>query len=270
MGIELAILGASAIGGIASARGSNRATTAQVDAGNANIEFQQGIYDSQAAMFDPFYQSGTNALAAYNYEMGLGPNPGSGQQNLPERPSYQAFDYGSSSPQYQDFNYQSSPGYQFQLQQGQQALDGTAASQGGVFSGATQKAQMDYATGLASQDYNNQFQNHLSAFGADLQGFQTGYNNAFQNYQTTYGNQSNEYANYMNQLSGLAGAGQSAAGQTASAAGNLGMTTSQSLGNIGNAQAAGAVAMGNTVNNSLGNAMSSYGYLNTTNPGMFG
>ena len=206
MGIELAILGASAIGGIASASGSKKATNAQVDASNANIEFQQGIYDEQQALFQPFYNSGTNALAAYNSEMGLGQAP----------QGYQGF--------------QATPGYQFALDQGNQQIQGSAAAQGNVLSGATMQSLQNNGIGMANQEYNN----------------------------------------YMNRLSGMAGAGQAAAGQTASAAGNLGMATGQAYGNIGNAQAAGSVAMGNTINNSLGNALSSYGYLNTTNPGMFG
>ena len=207
MGIELAILGASAIGGIASARGSKKATEAQVGAANDTIDFQQGIYDQQQQLFDPFYQSGVNALAAYNYEMGLGPMPG-----------------------YQYQGFQATPGYQFALDQGNQQIQGSAAAQGNVLSGATMQSLQNNGIGMANQEYNN----------------------------------------YMNRLSGMAGSGQAAAGQTASAAGNLGMATGQAYGNIGNAQAAGSVAMGNTINNSLGNALSSYGYLNTTNPGMFG
>ena len=239
MGIELAILGASAIGGIASGRGASNAADAQVEAANSNMEFQQGIYDSQQAMFDPFYQSGVNALAAYNYEMGLGPMPGSGRQASMTSNVYNtagktgwpnSSQTGGQTPGFQYQGFQATPGYQFALDQGNQQIQGSAAAQGNVLSGATMQSLQNHGIGMANQ----------------------------------------EYGNYMNQLSGLAGAGQAAAGQTASAAGNLGMATGQAFGNIGNAQAAGSVAMGNVVNNSLGNALSSYGYLNTVNPGTVG
>jgi len=250
--ITIGLLGSSLLGGIFSGRGASNATEAQVDASNDNIEFQQGIYDQQQELFDPFYQSGLNALAAYNYEMGLGPMPGqqgsqqqrsmlggsgqpssmfntasgvAGQMGMPN-----SSQMGGQTPGFQYQGFQATPGYQFALDQGNQQIQGSAAAQGNVLSGATMQSLQNHGIGMANQ----------------------------------------EYGNYMNQLSGLAGAGQAAAGQTASAAGNLGMATGQAFGNIGNAQAAGSVAMGNVVNNSLGNALSSYGYLNTVNPGTVG
>lgn len=68
-------------------------------------------------------------------------------------------------------NFQTSPGYNFRLQQGVNALDRSAASRGTVASGAQMKALNDYGQGQASS----------------------------------------EYGNYVNALSGLAGGGQSSA-----------------------------------------------------------
>lgn len=48
-----------------------------------------------------------------------------------------------------------SPGYQFTLGEGQKAIERAAAARGGLQSPATQKALAQYATGLASQEYDS-------------------------------------------------------------------------------------------------------------------
>lgn len=189
--------GASLLGASMQSRAADRASDAQVEAAEKNIKFQQGIYDDQKEMFQPYYNSGTNALNAYNYEMGLGDKPqGHG-------------------------GFQTTPGYDFRMQQGVNALEGSAAASGGLYSGRTMKALQDYGQGTASQ----------------------------------------EYGNYMNRLSGLAGSGQSAAGQQATAAGNLGQSVGAAYGDIGNAQAAGAIGQANAWSGGINNALSTYGYM---------
>lgn len=49
---------------------------------------------------------------------------------------------------------QNDPGYQFQLQQGEQALERGQAARGKVFSGEALKAAQDYGQGLASTSFN--------------------------------------------------------------------------------------------------------------------
>lgn len=56
--------------------------------------------------------------------------------------------------------FQSSPGYQFQKQQGIDVIDNSAAARGGVVSGNTLKALDTFGTGLANQDFYN-FLNQL-------------------------------------------------------------------------------------------------------------
>jgi len=76
------------------------------------------------------------------------------------------------------------PGYQFRLQQGQQALERSQAARGGMQSGAALKAAQEYGQGLADQTYGEAYQRWL------------------QGQQNTYG-----------MLSGTAGRGQQAAQQ---------------------------------------------------------
>src|SRR5271156_4493945 len=88
---------------------------------------------------------------------------------------------------------QATPGYQFQLQQGENALQNSAAAQGGLLSGGTLAGLNNYAQGVASTNYQNTFNNAL-----------TQYQSA---YQSFLNNQQNQY----NMLSGQANIGLSAA-----------------------------------------------------------
>ena len=49
------------------------------------------------------------------------------------------------------------PGYQFRLEQGNQAINNAAAARGNLLSGATLKALDSYSSGLASQEFQNAF-----------------------------------------------------------------------------------------------------------------
>lgn len=92
------------------------------------------------------------------------------------------------------------PGYQFRLQQGQLALERSAAAKGGAASGGALKALTQYGQDYASGEYNN----------------------AFQRYNTTQ-------SNLFNRLQTLAGTGLSAAG-TGVGAGTA--TAGQESGNV--------------------------------------
>ena len=70
-----------------------------------------------------------------------------------------------SQYQLQNFNMKASPGYQFQLQQGLNSIQNSAAAGGGALSGATLKAMQQYGTGLAAQDYQNVFNNYMKQQG---------------------------------------------------------------------------------------------------------
>ena len=120
--------------------------------------------------------------------------------------------------------FQSSPGYQFQMQQGLRGVDAGAAAQGMLRSGATLKAEDTFAQGLANTDFGQ----------------------------------------YYNRLSGLAGQGLTAAGGIATAGNNLGAglegnAQSQATTAIGagNAQSSiygnAASGLGNIANNLFSN-----------------
>lgn len=117
-----------------------------------------------------------------------------------------------------------SPDYQWRLQQGQQSLEHSAAARGKLFSGSTQKALTDYGQGAASQ----------------------------------------EFGNWFNRLSGLAGTGQAATNQIGQYGMNYANQAGQNYLNSGMAQASSYGNMANALSGFAGDAAYGYGR------GMFG
>lgn len=164
--------------------------------------------------------------------------------NYAERPE-------AAGPNIDYASYEGSPAYRFQLEEGQKALERSAAGRGGLLSGRAAKEALRYSQGLASQDFEN-YANRKQAE----------YNNQFIRGQTLYGRtqdelnrRAQEYGDFWNRNAALAGVG-----QTATNAGvNVGQNYAANLGNLytnqgnvmaglatnlGGAQAAGYGAMG--------------------------
>jgi hypothetical protein len=153
-----------------------------------------------------------------------------------------------------DVTEQNDPGYQFRLQQGQQALERSAAARGGLLSGGTGKALQQYGQDYASNEYGNV------------------YNRALGQYQQNYNIFQQNQANQFNRLAALSGVGQTAAGQLSSAGqsyantnanllGNIGQQVGSNINNAGAARASGYVGMANALGG-LGNTLSTIGLLN--------
>jgi hypothetical protein len=143
---------------------------------------------------------------------------------------------------------EATPGYQFQLQQGTQALENSAAARGGLLSAGMGKQLEQYGQGLASTNY------------------QQVYNNAMQQYQQKYAEFQNNQSNLYNRLMGI---GQTGLGATQTSVG-ANMQGAQLYGQQGQlaagqqagyqAQAGGANAVGMAgLGNSIGNAMGAAG-----------
>lgn len=121
--------------------------------------------------------------------------------------------------------FQETPGFQFAMDQGRRAVDASAASRGGLRSGATIQAQTDRGVGMANQ----------------------------------------EFGNYLSRLSGVISGGQNAAAQQANVNTNTANSMGNALGAMGNAQAAGAIGQGNAINSGINNGISLFQYQNMLN-----
>ena len=135
-----------------------------------------------------------------------------------------ATEYANANPtggtEYQGF--QATPGYDFRLNQGLDAVEASAATRGGINSGATLQALNQYGQDYASGEYNN----------------------------------------YINRLTGLASSGQNAAGQQAAAGSNFATGASNALAAGGNAQSAGYIGQANAINAGIGNTIGAFQYQN--------
>jgi hypothetical protein len=115
-------------------------------------------------------------------------------------------------------DFQASPAYQFNLSEGQKAIDKGAAARGRYYAPATLQDIGKYSQGLAS----NEFQN------------------AFNNYNTGK-------TNIWNRLNSLSGQGQNAAAQTGAFGSNAGNQMAANTIGAGNAAAAGQIGGANAL-----------------------
>ena len=202
--IPAAIIGSSLLGSsAASSAASQQANAANRAADLQNAQYQQ-IREDQA----PYRTAGYNALTEMQRTAG----------NVPG-----AFKFGAS-----DFT--QDPGYAFRLQQGQKALDASAAARGGLISGNALRAAQGYGQEMGSQEYQN------------------AYNRALTGYNTGVASENQLY----NRQAGLAGIGQTAANFIGTAgAANAGAVGNYLTGGAA-AQAAGTVGGANAITSGLG------------------
>lgn len=232
MGIGAAIIGgvASIAGGIIGSSGASRAAEAQVESSGAAIAEQRAAREEARSDFAPWREAGVSGLEQLQQELGL---TGEG------RPSAEGPYVGEEDATYAGGleEFYSSDVYQFPLQEGLRAIQGTAAARGVLRSGGTLQGLTEYAQGVAGQaegTFYNRRQDYL--------------NRAQAAESRVYDRQQD----YLNRLGGLAGLGQTAVSQTAA----LGQASSQQIGGLlqqaGAARATGIQGQASAFGNALG------------------
>ena len=190
---------------------------------------------------------------------------------------------------------QATPGYKFQLEQGLQGIDNSAAARGMSLSGATMKAANNYAQGQAStgfadawnrgqQAYKNALANKMNQYGQGQTAYQNAlankmnqygqgqdaYQRSFDNKMTQYGqgqtaynkargNSQDQQQQQYDRLFGLAGMGQNAAGTSSNIATNAGSNLANNVTNTANNMAGNNTAMAGIYTNSGQNAANQRG-----------
>jgi len=205
-GVATAIAGAAIIGGTISYINSSNANDAQQQAAQSANQTQTNEFNEQMSAQAPWRFAGQRAL------------------------SEMADPYFQQTFNMSDF--QQDPGYQFDLQQGQQAIERSAAARGGLASGGMMKDMANYTQGMASNEYQNAY-------------------NRFNNDQTQR----------FNRLASQAQIGQTANGQAAQVGMNTANNISANTIGAGNAAAASQIAQGNIVGggtSNLGGSMGNY------------
>jgi hypothetical protein len=215
---------------------SKSAAQAQVDATNKASETQQAAYQQIRQDLSPWVTGGNNALSSLQSLYGIG----TGGQGAGS-PVLSALGIGAGGGQATATTpFQSSPGYQFQKQEGLNSIINSTANKGGL-GGNTLKELTKYGTNVANQDYYN---------------YLTQLNNAWNS--LTGG------------LSNLSSQGQSAA----AGVGNAGLSTSNNISSnqigAGNATASGIMGSNNSLTGGINSALSTlYQQFNSPN-GLFG
>lgn len=115
-------------------------------------------------------QASKTALTGFNYDKkALNPYVGVGQDANNALAQLLGLAPESTGTKNAFSNYLNSSGYNFMMQQGQQAITGSAAARGILNSGSTAKALTSYGTNLASTYYNNYLNQLMGLSGEGLQ-----------------------------------------------------------------------------------------------------
>jgi hypothetical protein len=181
--------GGSILGGILGGKGAKKAAKAQVQLGREALDLQKQMFEEGRTDLAPWREAGGQAI---------------GQGLAMLQPGY---------------DYTASPGYQFRFNEGQRAVDSSAAAKGMLMSGGTLKDLTRFGQGVAAADFNDQF----------------------------------------NRVMSVAGGGQQAATSTAGLGQNYANSASGILNNIGQAKASGYAGQNQAIQGTLGNLAGLYG-----------
>jgi hypothetical protein len=243
----VAAAGGTIASGVMGSNAANSAAQLQYQSTQDALNFQKQQYATQQAQMAPYLASGQSNLNTLNADMPAltaGFNPQSDGLQSQFNPT----NYGLPSQfNYNATNFQVDPGYQFALQQGQQAIQRSALAGSGL-SGGTLKDLTAYTTGQAAQQYGAAYQRaqgtYQQNYGNALGAYQQNYSNAFNTYNS---NQSNTY----NRLAAQAGQGLSATGMANQASQNYANQAGNYTIQGANALAAGQVGSANALGTSL-------------------
>lgn len=203
VGITAAIIGGSLIGAGANLISGSKAAKAQRKSAELGAAEQRRQFDLSRADMMPWMNVGRGALDRLAAAYGIAGSNGT---------------VDTSAGPYGGFT--ASPGYQFRLDQGVQAVERSAAARGLLRSGAAAKAIQRYGEGLAASEYDA----------------------------------------FANRLAQMAGLGQAATAQTGALGANAATNISNALIASGNARASSYANIGSSVNSGLNNLLSAYLY----------
>ena len=184
-------VGSALIGGSA----AKSAARTQANAAQDAAAVQQNMFDTTSQYFQPYRQAGENALGTYGDQVGT--------------------------------EFTKTPGYEFGLQQGIDAVDASAASRGNLNSGATLKAVNQFGQDYATRNYDN----------------------------------------WLNRVGGIMSTGQASAGQQAALGQNFANNQTNLLTQGANAQAAGTIGAANAIQGGINTGLGIYQYQQGLNNG---
>lgn len=285
----------SLVGGIFGSDSATKAAKIQAQAAEKGVALQAAIFNQIQGNLQPFLQGGLAAFTQLQNLTGTADAGGTPTGNPLTSPLTQPFNttfqasnvpfskvvpsYGTAgasgpgaSPGQVAFapsvspvwnptmaGLEATPGYQFVRDQGLRATQNSFAAQGLGSSGPALAGAAQFASGLASTTYNQQFQNWLTEL-------QNEYNMYTQNVNQQYGIWQGQNAlglqqnqQIYNMLGGLAGSGQNAAAGLGSAGLSAASTSANLLGAAGASTAAGIIGSNNALTSGFSGAANAAG-----------
>lgn len=200
-------------------------------------------YTEAAGYIQPVYNQGMEyysslgdmiSSGAFNTDVGNFTYPTSEESGVPSTFSYSGEDLASD------------PGYQFRLEQGANAVQGSAAAKGGALSGATLKALAKYGQNLGSSEYQNAYNRAYNTWSGNTQQYNTNRNFAYNTFSDLYNRRNQQKTQSYNMYGQMANTG-IAAGNTLA---NQRLSKAEDLANLeinrGNVKAAAYLDMRNS------------------------
>lgn len=231
--VAAAVIGGAVVGGIATSRSASSAARAQTRATDASIAAQERAQERALALQAPGREANYRATAALMDLTGLSRGtPTSGAMDFAYNPETGSYEYSGGTAvsraqgeppnlaDYAKYDFKADPGYEFRFNEGNRALERSAAARGGLLSGGYGRTAIRYA-----QDYA-----------------------------------SNEYKNVFDRIAAIAGYGSKATSDSATTIVNTGANTGAALINAGEARASGYIAQGNAFSGALNQIGTAYGY----------
>jgi hypothetical protein len=165
----------SALSGVIAQQGAQAGGNMAASAANRAAQMQQEEATRARAALSPWVAAGGGAIGKVTNLLGLGTlKTNGGNYN-----TYGLDPAGAKETQQQALaDFETSPGYQFRMDEGSKALDRSAASRGLLRSGAQQKAITAFGQGIASEEYGNYMDNLLAVSGLGGQAASSGNNTA--------------------------------------------------------------------------------------------
>jgi hypothetical protein len=202
MCVAAAIAGSAAVGAVVSSSSANKAADAQQNAANTASNTELQMLEREIALQEPWRNAGIWALNQLNEGTSQG---------------------GDFNRDFTMADFSADPGYAFRMKEGQRALESSAAARGGLLSGGTGKALVNYGQEAGSQEFGNAY----NRFNADR--------------DRRFG-----------RLSEIAGTGQRSSQQVGQSAMMTGSNVASNQMSAGNAQSANYIAQGNAINQGIG------------------
>lgn len=252
--------------GVTGAREARRAAEIQKQGADEATALQREMYGQGREDMLPWLESGQANLATLQGLMGQD----GFDVDVPDFQDFDASQYDIPDEfSFRDFDFEADPGYQFRQDEARKGLERSAASRGGLASGATLAGLMDRSQDVASDEYGRAHARYGQDYNRALGTYGTNLNRAlgerdfgYGQYQDKYGRTMDRYgqqvgrqADRYNRLANLAGMGQTQSQSLGSLGAGFGRSAGQNIMGGANALAAGRIGAANARSQGMSNLM---------------